>query len=197
MDAAKRILFGLITLAASGAFFAAWQTAQGLGQCRLPANEQLPWLGPPERSLPRSVSREVPAQTQKIDEGVVEAEWIPVGPAVRRRSLTPAAAPISSARPAIEPEDAVRAALRSKRAQFEYCYQRELKKQAAFSGFVVVALSVSAQGRVTNAHVQEGNPRDALVGGCIAAQLRTLKLPVLSCDADLLIPIRLEAKDPS
>lgn len=108
-------------------------------------------------------------------------------------------APVVEAAPRIEvePEDAIRLALRGKRASFERCYELELKKQAAFSGFVVVAVSVSAEGKVLEAKVQEGNRRDAVVGACIAGALRTMQLPQLTSDADLLIPIRLEAKEPT
>jgi hypothetical protein len=97
----------------------------------------------------------------------------------------------------IDPEDAIRMGLRSKRASFEHCYEQELKKQAAFSGFIVVAVSLSASGRVTEAYVQEGNRRDAAVGACIVAALRTMKLPRLTSEADLLIPIRLQAREPT
>ncbi len=131
-------------------------------------------------------------------EEVVEAQWIPVEPPPRKIVRVARTVQVGPQAPApVEPEDAIRMALRLKRSQFEYCYQRELKKQAAFSGFLVVAVSVTAEGTVTDARVQEGNPRDAAVGGCIVAQLRTMKLPLLTSDADLIIPIRLEAKDPS
>lgn len=92
------------------------------------------------------------------------------------------------------PEDALRMALRRKRMVFEHCYEMELKKQAAFNGFVVLSVSVTVDGRITDAHVEEGSRRDAAVGACIAAQLRQLKLPPVSEEADLLVPIRLEAR---
>ena len=202
MGAAKRIFFGLITLAASGAFFSAWWAAQELGQRRPPASRPMPWLAPPERTLARASVRTEPLRIHEFAamEDVIEAEFIPAEPPAARK-VARVARPEVVAAPAgpvpVEPEDAVRMALRLKRSQFEYCYQRELKKQAAFSGFVVVSLSVTSEGTVTDAHVQEGNSRDAAVGGCIVAQLRTLKLPQLTSDADLIIPIRLEAKDPS
>ena len=97
----------------------------------------------------------------------------------------------------VDPEDAIRMALRQKRAAFEHCYEAELKKQAAFSGFLVIAVSVSSDGKVTDARIQEGSRRDAAVGACIVAQLRKLVLPALTSEADLLIPIRLQAKEPS
>ncbi len=121
-------------------------------------------------------------------------------PAVRKQravlAVAPAVVPVAT-NPEVEPEDAIRMALRSKRASFEHCYEQELKKQAAFSGFIVVALSLSASGKVTEARVHEGNRRDAVVGACIVAALRTMKLPRLTSEADLLIPIRLHAKEPS
>jgi hypothetical protein len=95
-----------------------------------------------------------------------------------------------------KPEDAVRLALRSKRLVFEHCYELELRKQAIFSGFVVLSMSVSASGAVTHTRVVEGSKREAAVGSCIASKLRTLKLPDLAYDADLILPIRLDAKVP-
>lgn len=97
----------------------------------------------------------------------------------------------------VAPEDAIRMVLRRKRAAFEHCYEQELKKQASFDGFVVVSMSLSADGRVTDVRVEEASRRDAVVGACIVAQLRQLKLPALTEEADLLIPIRLEAKKPT
>jgi hypothetical protein len=114
-----------------------------------------------------------------------------------RLHVSPAPAAATVARNEVEPEDAIRIGLRSKRASFEHCYEQELKKQAAFSGFILVALSLSSSGRVTDARVQEGNRRDAVVGACIVAAIRTMKLPALTSEADLLIPIRLQAREPT
>ena len=123
-----------------------------------------------------------------------------LGPAIKKSrpaAPLPTVPMVARASNGVEPEDAIRMALRGKRASFEHCYQTELKKQASFSGFIVVALSLSASGQVTDARVQEGNRRDAVVGACIVAQLRTLKLPALTSEADLLIPIRLQAREPT
>lgn len=97
----------------------------------------------------------------------------------------------------VAPEDAFRLALRYKRAALEHCYEQELKKQAAFDGFLVVSVSLSADGKVTDAHIEEGSRRDAQVGACILAQLRQLQLPPLTEEAELIVPIRLEAKEPT
>ena len=181
---------------------AGWQAAQGVGQCRLPATSKQPWLGPVERSSARSMGPLAlrPPIVEEIEdiEPAELIEGLAAVPARRkaRRVVQPSTEAVQ-APVAIEPEDAIRMALRLKRGQFEYCYQRELKKQAAFSGFVVVAINVSIDGVVTSARVQEGNPRDAAVGGCIAAQLKTMRLPLLTSEAELILPIRLEAKDPS
>ena len=69
--------------------------------------------------------------------------------------------------------------------------------QSAFDGFVVVALSVSADGRISGVRLEEASKRDAAVGACIVGQLRQIKLPPLTEEADLMIPIRLEAKKPT
>lgn len=95
-----------------------------------------------------------------------------------------------------KPEDAIRLALRRKQRMFEHCFEMELRKQAPFSGNLLVELSVSVEGLVTRAVVTEGNQRESAVGACIAAQMRTIKLPALAYEADLIIPIRLEAKPP-
>lgn len=94
-----------------------------------------------------------------------------------------------------KPEDAVRLALRHKRALLEHCYNMELRKQASFDAFMVISLSVSAAGRVTHVKVLEADHRSSAVGACIAGEVRKLKLPVVAYDADLILPIRLEAKD--
>ncbi len=91
------------------------------------------------------------------------------------------------------PEDALRLAMRHKRAMFENCFERELRKQAVFNGFVVISLSISTEGRVSHTRVVEGDPRAAAVGACIAEHLRSLKLPGVAYEADLILPIRLEA----
>lgn len=131
------------------------------------------------------------------EEELAEVFVAPPAKRVKRVRAAVAVVPEAPAKREVEPEDAVRLALRGKRASFERCYELELKKQAAFSGFVVISLSVSADGRVLDSHVEEGNRRDTIVGACIAAAVRTLKLPALTSDADLLIPIRLEAKEPT
>lgn len=118
-------------------------------------------------------------------------------PTVTRRPRFKRAAPKGEPSTLIAPEDAIRMVLRRKRAAFEHCYEQELKKQASFNGFVVVSLSVSSDGAVTDVRVEEASRRDAVVGACIVAQLRQLKLPPLTEEADLLIPIRLEAKKPT
>ena len=105
-------------------------------------------------------------------------------------------APLADGKPQIAAEDAIRMALRQKRAMFEYCFDQELKKQAIFNGYLVIKLSVAVDGRITAARIEEGNRRDRAVGDCIVSQLRTVKLPALAAEADLLLPIRLRASLP-
>lgn len=114
---------------------------------------------------------------------------------VRHRKVSSrAVAPVAAESVLVAPEDAIRMALRRKRAGLERCYNDELKKQAAFDGFIVVGLSLSADGRVTEAHLDQATRRDAQVGTCIVGLLRQLQLPPLSEEVDLIIPIRLEAR---
>ena len=97
----------------------------------------------------------------------------------------------------VHAQDAMRMALRHKRAFLERCFDQELKKRAIFNGFVVLKVSVAVDGKVTDTQVLEGNSRDRAVGHCMAAHLRTVRLPALSAEADLILPIRLEAKAPN
>ncbi|MFZ5471494.1 MAG: AgmX/PglI C-terminal domain-containing protein [Myxococcota bacterium] len=92
-----------------------------------------------------------------------------------------------------EPDEAMRLALRRAKPVLERCYDSELKKRAPFNGFVVLEVSVTADGRVERAKVEQASTRDAAVAGCIARRLKTLKLPPLSSEADLVVPFRLEA----
>lgn len=134
------------------------------------------------------VSLEAP-QTKPVTKKV--ARWVAPELSVVGRGGEPA-----ELKRAPRPDDAVRLALRHKRALFEHCFEMELRKQAVFSGFVVVSLGVSSEGQVTHARVLEGNRRESAVGSCIAGVLRTLKLPPLAYEAELILPIRLKAEVP-
>ena len=139
---------------------------------------------PPQVSAPEEES----AGPERTEEAPAEPKR------VTKRHRRHRAVEVQPVSPLIAPEDAIRTALRRKRTSLERCYEQELKKQATFDGFVVVSMSLSAAGKVTEAHVEEGTRRDARVGACIVAQLRLLRLPPLTEDADLLIPIRLQAQ---
>lgn len=127
-----------------------------------------------------------------------ENEAPPTGPIKKRHRAKRAATVVQKNEPdGVAPEDAIRMELRRRKHSFEQCYEQELKKQASFDGFVVVALSLAVNGSVTDARVEEGTQRDRQVGRCIAAQLRRLQLPPLDEETELLIPIRLQAKRPT
>lgn len=199
MRATKPILLSVLAITAGASFLAA---ARSAAELQTPARSWKASL-PPAR-VPDRVSAVAPVilEEELLEEEIIEAqlESAPeAAPGPRKvRKIRPAPAVVPAiAGLEVEPEDAIRMALRSKRASFEHCYEKELKKQASFSGFIVVALSLSASGKVTEARVQEGNRRDAVVGACIVAQLRTMKLPPLTSEADLLIPIRLQAREPT
>ncbi len=201
--ARRTLAAGVLAVLSAACFLAALGSALELRE-RTGAIARYPlWQTPPLDSRIAEVEEDVsPAE--------MEAEPVEAEPPLRQQLLgvrkksvsVPSPVrpvePVERQRPLeVDPADAMRMALRGKRASFEHCYEQELKKQASFNGFIVVALSLSANGTVTDARVQEGNLRDAVVGACIVAQLRTLKLPMLTSEADLLIPIRLQASEPT
>ncbi len=222
MRVVKLLMLGVMLFAAGVCFEQAWQSSRDVSE-RLSATESLSNGEMNALPLVSVLDFEIrrPAPTTPSvppPEAVAKSEEPEVSPLVEE-TLEPAPQPTrrsrSSRRPKIEtpaageeeaapsdpslvaPEDAFRMALRRKRSALEHCYEQELKKQAAFDGFVVVSVSLSAAGRVTEAHVEEGTRRDAQVGACIVAQLRQLQLPPLTEDVDLIIPIRLEARKPT
>jgi hypothetical protein len=101
----------------------------------------------------------------------------------------PALAPVL-----LEPDEAVRIAIRDAKPLLARCYEMELKKRALFNGFLVVNISVTAAGRITQATVDETTAKEAQVAACIAAKLKRLKLPHLTADAEVSVPIKLEAR---
>ena len=213
MRAIKPILLSVLTVTAAACFLAAVRSASDLQertsatariyqwQAPLPpmrVAEQIIDLEPATLEEEQATAADVAALAAALSAPQAPDAPAPVPVVKKPRPLV--AAPPSTptvARNEVEPEDAIRMGLRSKRASFEHCYETELKKQAAFSGFILVALSLSASGKVTEARVQEGNRRDAVVGACIVAALRTMKLPALTSEAELLIPIRLQAREPT
>ena len=188
----RLMMLGVLIVVTALCFEAAWQGAQDLDEV----------LGRARWAHTDFIIRAHRVRAPELKPSpveVAEPEWHevePPGPKVvtqRRRFKVPApvAEPETSR---VAPEDAVRLALRRKRPMLEHCYEQELKKQASFDGFVVVSLSLTAAGEVTDAHVEEGTRRDAQVGTCIVAQLKALQLPPLTEEAELLIPIRLQAQ---
>ena len=194
MRPVKAVCLGGLAIGAATCFFLAGQCAQALHERSLATARNANWQASlPPLQLPEQV---IDVSPPTLEEAPVS---LPPAPVVRKRRVAPEPKAIEAIvrNPEVEPEDAIRMALRGKRAAFEHCYETELKKQASFSGFIVIALSLAANGKVTDARVHEGNRRDAVVGACIVAALRTLQLPALTSEADLLIPIRLQAKEPS
>lgn len=188
----RLVMLGAMIVVTTLCFEAAWQGAQDMDEV----------LGRARWAQTDFIVRTHGVRAPKLQpplEEVAEPEWQevePPGPKAvthhRRFKRPPAVAKPELS--LVAPEDAVRQALRRKRPMLEHCYEQELKKQASFDGFVVVSLSLTAGGKVTDAHVEEGKRRDAQVGACIVAQLKALRLPPLTEDAELLIPIRLQAQ---
>jgi hypothetical protein len=192
----RTLMLGVLVVVTALSFELAWNGAQ---DTRAVLSRQD--LSVTEYIVPMSLAAVSLAPRARLTELEAWEPWVLATPAVAPEPETTRrikrAAPKVEPSTLIAPEDAIRMVLRRKRAAFEHCYAQELKKQAAFDGVVVVSMSLSSDGRVTDVRVEEASRRDAVVGACIVAQLRQLKLPPLTEEADLLIPIRLEAKKPT
>ena len=203
MRIVKLLLFGLSVVLVAMCFTAAWDAAQDTGDLLSRTRDAQPDFVLAVGTTP--VQLVAAAPQERLSE-LVAFEWV-VAPApeaepepkpiTRRRRAKRPAAMIMTPSGLVAPEDAIRLVLRGKRSAFEHCYEQALKQQAPFDGFVVVSLSLSLTGRVTDAHVEEGTRRDGKVGACIVALLRQVRLPPLTEEAELLIPIRLQAKKPT
>ncbi|MDP1826969.1 MAG: AgmX/PglI C-terminal domain-containing protein [Archangium sp.] len=201
MRVIRLLMLGVLVVFTTLSFELAWNAAQDTGDL---LSRQDPSVTDYVVSVSLAAVNAVPGES--LDELEAWEHWVveapPVDPepeptpTVTRRRIK---RPVAKAEPSalVAPEDAIRMVLRRKRAAFEHCYEQELRKQASFDGFVVVSMSVAADGSVTDVRVEEASRRDAVVGACIVAQLRQLKLPPLTEEADLLIPIRLQAKKPT
>ncbi len=203
MRVIRRLMLGVLVVCTALSFELAWDAAQDtrdlLSLRQLEVTDFVVPLTLADIELaPRQPLDELEAwQVWELPEPTAEQDTEPEpAQAVRPKRASRA---VVKAEPStlIAPEDAIRMVLRRKKAAFEHCYELELRKQAAFDGFVMVSLSLSADGSVSNVRIEEASRRDAAVGACIVAQLRQLKLPPLTEEADLLIPIRLEAKKPT
>jgi hypothetical protein len=110
----------------------------------------------------------------------------------RRHRRAPRATVVEAPAPLPAPADAFRLALRSARAAFERCYDQALLTQPDLDGNFVVSVQVSARGRIETAHILDVAREAEGVAACITHRLKALKLPPVSEDAELVLPIRLE-----
>ncbi|MBI5544132.1 MAG: AgmX/PglI C-terminal domain-containing protein [Deltaproteobacteria bacterium] len=113
-----------------------------------------------------------------------------------RRAPATAAEPRSAPSPssseaAMDPEQAVRGALRLAQPAFELCYQAALKANQRVRGRIVVELSVRVSGEVHEAKVVESTVRDDRVMACIARRLKSMRLPPLEEAIDVTVPLSL------
>lgn len=156
----------------------------------------------PVPAAPLEVVAEAPPDVEPVPELEPEPEPQPavsmVTPSHRRaKSHRRAPKALALIVPApVEPDEALRAALRQHHTALERCYDRELRTRATFEGTMLISISVTADGRVVRASVEEAGPREAAVGACMVARIRELKLPRLSSDADVTLPIQLQAVEP-
>ena len=102
----------------------------------------------------------------------------------------PEPAPIASDGP-LDPEQAIRGALRLAQPAFELCYQSALKLDQRVKGRLVIELSVRSDGEVARARVVESTVTDDRVLSCIARRLRTMRLPAVTEDFDVTVPLSL------
>jgi TonB family protein len=65
-------------------------------------------------------------------------------------------------------------------AGIQYCYGNELKHDPSLSGKLVVAITVAASGRVTNATVTQNTVRSASLSACALSQIREWRFPAIA-----------------
>ncbi|MHB8873631.1 MAG: AgmX/PglI C-terminal domain-containing protein [Myxococcaceae bacterium] len=203
-----KLFVGVALFAAALFFFqlSAQQASLLAGEANRCSNVAAPafaWRLSPERSpegtapeAPEEADAEVFPDLAPLTRPPPAATW---RAPVKRRAARPRPPPLplASRAPAlIEPEEALRTALRQNRFALERCYDQELRRQATFDGTVIISLSVTAGGRVVRASVDQAGAREAAVGACIVGRLRALRLPMLSSDAEVTVPIRLRAVGP-
>jgi hypothetical protein len=220
MRISDEIVFGAAAVAAFGCAFAGWERLQVLDDRARQLEAERAELSRP-KEIPQAVDesvKNVPEETAPIP----VREALPPPPPAHRHAQPPAErgprrpplpvavrgkvldaveeTPVAAAprlREDVKTQDEMRRALRRKQGLLELCFNEELKKQAAFNGFVLLKVSIGADGAVKKAQVEEGNRRDRAVGACIASHLKQVRLPAQTEEADLLLPILLEAKSPS
>jgi TonB family protein len=65
-------------------------------------------------------------------------------------------------------------------AGIQYCYGNELKHDPTLSGKLVVALTVSADGRVTNATIVQNSVKSQALASCALSQIREWRFPPIA-----------------
>lgn len=85
---------------------------------------------------------------------------------------------------------ALSAVVKRSRNAIQYCYQRELKKDPALEGKLVVAVSIGAGGRVESARAVSDTVGSKPVTNCILGRFRRMSFSGVE-QADLQVPIRL------
>jgi TonB family protein len=65
-------------------------------------------------------------------------------------------------------------------AGIQYCYGNELKHDPALAGKVVISLTVSASGRVTNASIVHDTVRSGGLNACALSQIREWRFPAIA-----------------
>lgn len=130
---------------------------------------------------PMAPSAPTPTAIAPVPPPVIEAPPPPPPPEPAPAPLVVAEppAPVTELEEPEEPDyrEALAAVVMSKRAQLRGCYEAELKKAPQLAGKVVVAFSITPEGRVGQLAVAESTMPDAVVGDCIVALMRGWRFP--------------------
>jgi TonB family protein len=65
-------------------------------------------------------------------------------------------------------------------AGIQYCYGNELKHDPSLAGKLVVSLTVSASGRVTQASIVHDSVRSQALSACALSQIREWRFPAIA-----------------
>lgn len=140
---------------------------------------------------PMHPSAPEPTATRTSPPPVIEAS-----PAVPPPSPSPAPQPEPSSPPAVvaeaapastpaeepvpeEPDwrDALTAVMKTKKGVLRACYEAELKKDPKLTGKLVLAFSVTPEGRVGEASIEDSTLPNPAVGACIITMMRGVRFP--------------------
>jgi len=198
MKRARQVAVTMVALVSGfgGFWMACHVLAMGDGLC-LHSPIARAWNAPrlgaaPDRTLPANEKPDDEEESVQAGEETPAPEQLPArAPRRVRRVAVAEATPVAQFGEPLDPELALRNALRLAQPAFELCYQTALKTDQRLKGRIVVELSLQAVGLVSAARVVESSLKDDGVSACITRKLRSMRLPPLSEDADVTVPLTL------